>query len=1059
MVGAGNNPFPGPQPYGPGDSGRFFGREDIALELVDEILSHRVLTVYGPSGAGKSSLLQAAVLPRLIEEEGIRCVTVDAWPQEIVSRSGPVARLTEALGRTLQLGDVREDDLDAAIELAFLVSERPLLLLLDQIEQLLVPHPPEVLESLVVRLAELERWRGGSLHVLITMREDYLGRWSSLLARRPRLIRHSFRVRRMTAPEVTDAVMQTAASAQAPQIWTEAHLAPYIAQMELPGEWRADGVEVETAYVQIVSRQLFAAGGPSQVDSGAAQILEGYLRDSLEALGDLQETARVLLATRFVHGESGRRVQVSREEVRLEVGSEADTDRILSTLENARILRARQHQGIQLFELGHDWLAQPVREEVARQRAFVAAQSRRRRRFLVGGMVLGSALLVVAFAGLALRAQLALAEAEHQAEFARRAEERAGDERDRAVAEREAADRARHEADLARHSAEEAREQSARSRALEELAKQGALEALGQVDQARKELVVALATAETSEGLQRQRAREARDGQRMLAARELAATPYRAAPFLVAIRPESQVSGWRGAAWRLLQHPLAEPVLLSERPNSPPRVASNAQGVWFAAAAGGVVRLAERGRSSPKSLDRRPVEAIDGDGDSVAVVVVGPGGLRTLEVRGPSGEVSRSLDLGTRPVTDLRWIGRSGPVVAVDMAGTTHVLSLSGELPSSIQHGAPLSVVAPADGDVGFITAGTDGTIRRHAHDGAVLVESRVDRSVLAVVFVDGRVIAGGVDGMLYRWKPGAGPPQATRRMHDHFVVDLQARPGYPNQLLSRDLGGVAQLVSFSEDGVEAHTPIGMAHGVRAAAWSDDGRLLVTGGEQGTVTLWHIDDAGRPVWKVDMLAHKLDAQVVDVRVIGDKVVSLDDRGEAYQWSTRAVNRSRVVRAPGSSLVDALSFSPDGGDSLWASQGGSWQAIDGTAARTDRVQRGGHASTPDGRTRAELLDGGRVSVLVDGVHQIVLVDSPAKGRVLALSNDGRRVAMASEDGSIRVWTLLDEAELGDALQRLTRRCALARDRVRFMGDLPAEAVVLERECLERGGSVRSGDPPR
>ena len=87
------NPFPGPRPYSAEERSRFFGRDDTALELADEVLSHRVLTVFGPSGAGKSSLLQAAVIPRLVESWDLRAVIVDAWPPERVLAVGPTGRL------------------------------------------------------------------------------------------------------------------------------------------------------------------------------------------------------------------------------------------------------------------------------------------------------------------------------------------------------------------------------------------------------------------------------------------------------------------------------------------------------------------------------------------------------------------------------------------------------------------------------------------------------------------------------------------------------------------------------------------------------------------------------------------------------------------------------------------------------------------------------------------------------------------------------------------------------------------------------------------------------
>ncbi|MCB9779303.1 MAG: hypothetical protein H6742_12120 [Alphaproteobacteria bacterium] len=1039
------NPFPGPQPYSAGDRGRFFGRDATALDLVDEVLSHRVLTVFGPSGAGKSSLLQAAVLPTLTDDEGVRCVTVDSWPPGIVARSGPVSRLTEALSRTLDLGPVREDDLAAAVELAFLVSDRPLLILLDQIEQLLVPHEPEVLESLVLRLAELEAWRGGSLHVLITLREDYLGRWAALLARRPRLIRHSFRVKRLTAPEITEAVIRTAAAADPPQAWRPVDLAPYIAEMELPGEWRADGAEVETAYVQIVCRQLFGAGGPDRVGSGAAAILEHYLGDTLADLGDLQEPARNLLATRFVHGESGRRIQVSREEVQAEVGSPDATERILGTLEQARILRARQHQGQQLFELGHDWLAKPVREEVARQRALQEQRERRRRRLLVGLAIAGTAALALAFGALFVRAQLALAEAERQTALAQAAEEDAARERDRAVSEREAADAARREADSARQNAETAQQLTLEAKALEAEAKQEALDALGVADEARVAAEAARVAAEESERLQAQRAREARDGQRMLAVRELLDQPHRAAPFLVDIAPESGVSGWRGAAWHLLQHPLAQPLGDVGAPAAPVHLVAIGDGLRVALDGGG---LAPVGGGDP--WPSGPVEALAADGPTVAAVVVGADGVRRLELRArDGGGVTARVDLGTQAITAAAWLPGEGGLVLVGMDGTIHQVARDGRPLATAHHDAALSAVAPHPAGGRFATTATDGSVQLRDAQGRVVAKTKLPRSALAVAWLGDTLVAAGADGALHRWTPG-GALASSPVLHDRYVVQLLARPGHPDQLLSRDQGGAVQLVRFDASGSRSTQPPGLATGIDAAAWSADGRWLATVGRQGRADLWEIDDAGLPLRRFPLLAHGLSTRVRAAAFSpgARTLTTLDDGGRAIRWPGRADGVAALVRSPGGTTVDALAFSPDGA-ALWAQTDAGWDRLWGTAGERGAPAATTTAASTDGRTQATLQGDGIVRVLVDEVDELLLTEAPAPGRVVAVAPAGDRVAVAATDGSVRLWTLSSDPALFEALEALPVGCPTVRDRVRFFGERPDEATLLVQACRDGG----------
>ncbi|MFF9811686.1 hypothetical protein ACF1G5_42590, partial [Streptomyces coeruleorubidus] len=48
-----------------GDSGLFFGREQLTADLVDLLRRRRFAAVFGPSGSGKSSLLRAGLIPAL----------------------------------------------------------------------------------------------------------------------------------------------------------------------------------------------------------------------------------------------------------------------------------------------------------------------------------------------------------------------------------------------------------------------------------------------------------------------------------------------------------------------------------------------------------------------------------------------------------------------------------------------------------------------------------------------------------------------------------------------------------------------------------------------------------------------------------------------------------------------------------------------------------------------------------------------------------------------------------------------------------------------------------
>lgn len=58
-------PYLGLARFERGDSGRFFGRDQLTAEVLDLLRRRKVAAVFGPSGSGKSSLLRAGLVPAL----------------------------------------------------------------------------------------------------------------------------------------------------------------------------------------------------------------------------------------------------------------------------------------------------------------------------------------------------------------------------------------------------------------------------------------------------------------------------------------------------------------------------------------------------------------------------------------------------------------------------------------------------------------------------------------------------------------------------------------------------------------------------------------------------------------------------------------------------------------------------------------------------------------------------------------------------------------------------------------------------------------------------------
>lgn len=360
------NPFPGPQPYRAADRERFFGREEMAQKLADRIFVHPALTLYGPSGAGKSSLMAAGVVPLLEDEHDMRVVRVDTWPADEV----PLPWLTRALFGDLELGAVPEDRgglaaLEEALRLARLQSDRPLLLYLDQLEQILLPgRSPAQAAALFESLDGLASRAGRGLHLVLALREDYLGRLRDRARGRKALLEQGFRLGPLSVGEMVKAVVAAARKGVPAQVWDSSEIRKLILEVRVPGESATDEAEVQAAFGQIVCRALWnerAEGASPAAPKKAEEILRSYLDETVAKLGAWEAEARRLLEEHLVDGEGNRR-PLTEKEARAELPEEA-ADEVLMRLEKEAVLRAEEHQGSRYFELGHDWLAKRVFEQ------------------------------------------------------------------------------------------------------------------------------------------------------------------------------------------------------------------------------------------------------------------------------------------------------------------------------------------------------------------------------------------------------------------------------------------------------------------------------------------------------------------------------------------------------------------------------------------------------------------------------------------------------------------------------------------------------------------------
>ena len=197
-------------------------------------------------------------------------------------------------------------------------------------------------------------------------------------------------------------------------------------------------------------------------------------------------------------------------------------------------------------------------------------------------------------------------------------------------------------------------------------------------------------------------------------------------------------------------------------------------------------------------------------------------------------------------------------------------------------------------------------------------------------------------------------------------------------------------------------------HGaVHAARWTSDGSQIVLGFEDGTVVMTD-----------GTLAGPRELFHARGRIVQDVALSADDRRVVAALSDGTV---QVIAADGSTGVRldghegpvlGVDISPDGERVVSAGEDGSyrlWNAAGGDAGTI--LHRGGEpaaavAFSPDGRRILGVGDDGRVRLwdARDGGEQKQFDGQGRQLQAAAFSADGRRFAVGGRDGVTRVWSV-------------------------------------------------------
>jgi WD40 repeat protein len=1013
----------------------FFGRERETELVASNLVASRLTVLYGPSGVGKSSLLRAGVARRLRalvpiggggDEDGSLPVVVDAW------RDDPVGAIAVAAGARVP---------DSPEELADVLAERvaelggEMYLLLDQIEEYFVYHGRTRGGPLRDALAGILVSPTLRVHVLLGIRDDALAELDAFKGRVPGLFGNVLRLDHLDPDAARSAIVEPLAELEAlggPSVEAEPALVAAVVDQVASGkiERRLAGRgivagsaargRVEAPYLQLVLDRIWEverAQGSAVLRAetlaqlgGAGRIVQQHLE---RALAGLDAAEREIVARLFhqLVTPSGTKIAHAVGDLSRYAGESAERlEEVLHTLSGERVVRALpgRNGGGARYEIYHDILAEAVLEWRARHEAeqSVAAEraaSRRRQRRLLG--VAGAAL--AAFAVMGLLTAYAFAqrgEAREQAAAARAAQslaERnarvAATERDNADKERERAEDAEASALEDRDAADAARQGEAAQRQIAEAARDDARAEAARADVERDAADAARSDALVSRDEARESAATAR---KALAGERVSAAKARAAES----RAERSAAASRRAGRRAeARARRAEAVvLLATDPEASVGRSLAAAAIERTVEVERVLRDALMGVRVRRILPGGGgVVRVIAEAEETAAVLVGSadGEVRVFE---PASGVRSALVRHGSELTTAA-LARDGSVaVTAGRDGQVRVWDLpSGDLRRTIPHGAPLFDVALSPDGSRLATGGGDGFVRmwdlatgtrlwqfRHAATPEDVAFS-ADGALLLTVARDVRVTAT-ADGELVGVLDAPGRIKVAAFSPDGRIV---ATGGQDNVAFLWQIGGGPPLheLQHGED-------------VLDVAFSPRGDLLATGSADNAGRVWRVATGGL----VSLIPrHTNHVTGVAWSPDGGSIATASLDGVAWVHSGLDYTRSGPLPGHDGKLTDVL-FTADGDSVVTASDDGSARVW---YARVDPELwlRGRH----EAQARSVAVDPGGVLVVSAGLDRAARIwrpdgmlaqslPHPAAVTDAVFSRDGTRVATSSVDGSARVW---------------------------------------------------------
>ncbi|MCP4288850.1 MAG: hypothetical protein GY792_31245 [Gammaproteobacteria bacterium] len=357
------------------DADIFFGRDVVCDQIIEKLTLYKSVLINGKSGSGKSSLVNAGLIPRLMNRGYLTFVFRDyGYPTDLLKQA--LHGIPE-----FQLDVTECSDITDILSRMTSLANRPIAIFLDQFERFFENLPKQERQRFIQEIKTcLSTFSGEELDIVFSIREDFYGRIGEFWDAFPEFDTDSYKVylKPLSPAEARDAIVKPLKGLP---FRYEKGFVDDVLLPSLIGQ-TSGGEQIEPLHLQIVCNQLYDEARQRYVADladgelvviekelyqeigGTQGILHNYLDGFVERIAkkNPQQTAIVRSMLKLMIQTSGTRKFVSLHDLVSGVPDvpRADLEKFTSGLQESRVIETRGQEDTTHYSLFHEFMVKKV---------------------------------------------------------------------------------------------------------------------------------------------------------------------------------------------------------------------------------------------------------------------------------------------------------------------------------------------------------------------------------------------------------------------------------------------------------------------------------------------------------------------------------------------------------------------------------------------------------------------------------------------------------------------------------------------------------------------------